>query len=388
LQEQAHQFEFFQAVRLMHWLAREPVDANGPRRPLGGDFAPGQEVVRFRAMPSHSFPAGSVVELRPGGDEAAPPEMTVAFHGLTGPQGVLPQHYTTLLIERVRGKDFALRDFLDMFNHRALSYFYRAWRKYRFPFAYEESAVGNGLCAVPSPTERHGVRSLQPEGRTTNAEDDLFTYVLYCLLGTGGQRGRAEFEDEALLYFAGHFAHWPRSAVALEGILNEYFSIPAAVKQFQGEWLYLAVEDRSALPSTRGKGDSPVFADPLRGYPAKIGTVPGKGQYTALGAEAVIGQRVWDVESKFRIRLGPLSYAEFRRLLPDGDMLRPVREMVRLYAGPHLEFDVQLVLKRHEVPRCRLGGDAAGASRLGWNTWVRHGEFSEDVDDAVFASEG
>ncbi len=162
---------------------------------------------------------------------------------------------------------------------------------------------------------------------------------------------------------AGHFAHWPRSALALEGVLNEYFQIPAAVKQFQGEWLYLAVEDRSALPSASDKG-----------------------QYTRLGSEAVVGQRVWDVESKFRIRLGPLSYAEFRRLLPDGDMLRPVREMVRLYVGLHLEFDVQLVLKRREVPPCRLGGDPAGGARLGWNTWVRHGEFPADVDDAIFTS--
>ncbi len=356
LLEQAHQFEFFQAVRLMHRIAHAPGSA-ASRRPLGGDSALSQEVVRFRATPSHSFPAGSVASLHAGPTAESPQEMTVAFHGLTGPQGVLPQHYTALLIERVRAKDFSLRDFLDMFNHRALSHFYRAWRKYRFPFAYEEVAVGNALRGVPVEAERHGVRSLQT--------DDLFTECLYCLLGLGtdGQRGRAEFGDEALLYFSGHFAHWPRSAVALEGVLNEYFQIPTTVKQFQGEWLYLAVEDRSALPA--------------------LGRL---GQYTGLGTEAVVGSRVWDVESKFRLRLGPLSYGEFRRLQPDGDMLRPICEMVRLYAGTHLEFDVQLVLKHREVPRCRLGGNAAGGSRLGWNTWVRHGEFPADVDDAIFSS--
>ena len=109
------------------------------------------------------------------------------------------------------------------------------------------------------------------------------------------------------------------------------------------------------------------------------------GQYTQLGAEAVIGQRVWDVEGKFRIRLGPLGYAEFRRLLPDGDMLRPLCEMTRLYVGPHLEFDVQLVLKRQEV---RAAASAANRTepRLGWNTWVRAGEFPLDVSHAIFFS--
>jgi type VI secretion system protein ImpH len=341
LREQAHRFEFFQAVRVLHWMA---LDRSGkePRRPLGHDFAPGQEVVRFRGLVSHSFPAGPVVEVRPPCAEGAPEEMTTSFLGLAGPQGVLPQHYTALLIERVRGKDFALRDFLDMFNHRALSLFYRAWQKYRFPFAYEDTTIHE------------------------SGEEDLFTLGLYCLLGlgTGGLRQRADFEDEALLYFSGHFAHWPRSAVALEGVLGEYFGLPVAVKQFQGAWLYMAQADRSMLPSQ----------------------ARGPGQYTRLGSEVVIGMRVWDVEGKFRLRIGPLSYSQFCRLLPDGDMFQSFRQMVRLYVGSHLEFDVQLVLKRREVPRCRLGGDKGGASRLGWNTWVRHGEFRTDVSDAIFSS--
>ena len=31
--------------------------------------------------------------------------MLVTFLGLTGPNGVLPQHYTTLLLQRVRSED-------------------------------------------------------------------------------------------------------------------------------------------------------------------------------------------------------------------------------------------------------------------------------------------
>src|SRR5581483_8630178 len=107
-----------------------------------------------------------------------------------------PPHYTTLLVRRVRAKDFALRDFLDLFHHRTVSLFYRAWEKYRLPFAYERSrADGPGA-------------------------EDLCTFVLYCLvgLGTGGLRGRLDVNDEAFLYYGGHFAHFPRCAVSLEAM--------------------------------------------------------------------------------------------------------------------------------------------------------------------------
>ena len=104
--------------------------------------------------------------------------------GLTGPSGVLPEHYTRLLIERLRAKDYTLRDFLDLFNHRVISLFYRAWEKYRFQFVYEQVKLG----AVGDETE------------------DFFTKCLYCLvgMGTGGLRGRQKIDDETFLYYGGH----------------------------------------------------------------------------------------------------------------------------------------------------------------------------------------
>ena len=101
-------------------------------------------------------------------DGQGPPQMVTTFLGLTGPNGVLPSHYTTLLIERIRAR-ISLRDFLDLFNHRTASLFYRAWQKYRFPFTYEQSCWS-----------------------TAGEPDDLLTQCLYCLLGlgTGGLRGR------------------------------------------------------------------------------------------------------------------------------------------------------------------------------------------------------
>jgi len=345
LYAEAYRFDFFQAVRVLQRLARTAARAepDRPQFPVGQDFAPQQEAVRFRSLPSHGFPTGAVREIRPRQD-TGPPEMVTTFFGLTGPSGVLPRYYTTLMIERIRAKDYTLRDFLDLFHHRLTSLFYRAWAKYRFPFAYEQS--------------RWSV-DVEPE--------DLFTSCLYCLLGqgTGGLRGRLAFDDEVFLFYAGHFAHYPRSAVALEQILADYFALPVVIRQYQGQWLYLSADDQSALPQAQRP----------------------QGLNNQLGSSVVIGQRVWDVEGRFRARVGPLDYAGFRRLMPSGDALRPMSQMMRTYAGPQFACDVQVLLLAAEVPRCRLGGDGSDPACLGWNTWVFSKTVDRDVSDAVFTWE-
>jgi type VI secretion system protein ImpH len=338
-----YRFDFFQAVRVLDSDAR--ADRGGaPRWSVGRDATPSQEIVRFRAPPSLGFPAASIVDLvtRSREQGRVPPEMTVAFLGLTGPSGVLPQHYTALLIERchVKHKDYALRDYFDIFHHRLVSLFYRAWEKYHFQFAFERVQL-----------EKPG-------------EDDDFTFALYSLvgLGTTGLRRRMALDDEAVLYYGGHYAHFPRSAISLEYMLFDYWEIPVEVQQFRGQWLYLSEEEQTALPTA---------ARP-------------KGQNAALGVDALAGTRVWNVQSKFRIKLGPVGYGEFRELMPIGRRLLPLCQMTRLYAGLEFDFDVQVVLRKEEVPWCQLPADADAAPRLGWNSWVRSGPMERDADEAVF----
>jgi type VI secretion system protein ImpH len=342
------QFDFFQAVRLLERVVRERIE-RGETRPVtavGRDSAPERELVHFRTLPSLSFAASAVAGVRlpeaRNGTELPPAEMAVTFLGLTGPVGVLPDHYTTLVLRRLRDRDKTLRDFLDLFHHRLVSLFYRAWEKYRLPFSHE----------------RH---RLDPSD-----EEDLPTWALYCLvgLGTKGLRGRQDVADQAFLYYAGHFSHQPRSAAALEALLEDYFEMPLRVHQLQGQWLALSVEDQSCMPGPECPG----------------------GRNTALGLNLVAGERVWEVQSKFRLRIGPLSFGQFRRLMPSGDGLRALCQMTRTFVGPEYDFDVQAVLLPGEVPWCRLDAEGGGAY-LGWNTWVRNEPFHDPVDDAVFAME-
>jgi type VI secretion system protein ImpH len=353
-------FDFFQAVRLLQQL-------DPGRARVGGSSPPAAEAVRFRAHNSLSFPASAVYNLARPTAAPGPPLLTVTFMGLTGNAGALPRHYTELLLrveKDARGPEkYALRDWLDLFNHRLVSLFFRGWEKYRFPITYERR-------------EKTGV-----------AEPDPFTAALFSLvgLGTPGLRDRlrvavrteadgrprervlARVHDLALAYYGGLLAHRPRCAAGLEGLLHDYFGLAVRVEQFHGQWLQLDPSNQSRLGDAAGN--------------------------CALGVNVVAGERVWDVQGKIRLRVGPLRLADFRSFLPDRTPVAQRKQffalvhLARLYVGPELAFDVQLTLAAAEVPECRLPKGTADGPRLGWDTWVRSQSFARPAEDAVFEGE-
>ena len=133
--------------------------------------------------------------------------------------GVLPYTYSELILERSRAKDHTLAEFLDIFNHRAVSLFYRAWQKPRFPVTY------------------------------SSGTHDHFTHYLLDLIGLGteGLRDRQEIEDEALLHYTALLGMQARSATALEQIIQDYFEVPVEVQQFTGGWYGLDTPTQCAM---------------------------------------------------------------------------------------------------------------------------------------------
>jgi type VI secretion system protein ImpH len=298
---------------------------------------------------------------------------------MTGPQGALPTNYTQLLMRIAREgrgtERTALRDWLDLFNHRMVGVFFRAWEKYRFPVPFFRFAVGRRAAGADEPGAA--------------PDPDRFTQSLFNLIGLGTPALRrrihvdapppqsdpdaapqplARIDDLALLHYAGLFAHKPRNAVGLAAIVRDYFGLPGRVDQFTGQWLYLEPASQSRLPDEEG------------------------GVNCELGVNAVAGERVWDVVSKFRVRVGPLHYAEFVEFLPDPAPVAQrkgiflLSQLVRLYVGIELDFEVQLALRGDEVPGLVLqdAGEGDLGARLGWNTWMPGEQMPETVDDAVF----
>jgi type VI secretion system protein ImpH len=356
LREEPYRFGFFQAVRVLARMFPH-------RRPVGRDEPPGKEIVRFRAHLSTSFPPSEIFDLVVHDDDKRPPDLTVAFMGLTGPMGALPRFYTDLLLERARLKDHTLREFLDLFNHRLISLFYRAWEKNRFWTGFERAELAGQDKRAADPRQH---RSFVLEERP---KIDLFSQCLLDLAGLGiptlryrstvehELTRRTEIEDETLRFYSGLLAQQHRSAIALEGLLSDYFGLHVTILQFSGQWLYLEPENQSCLT---------------------------EGGNIQMGVNLVVGERFWDMQGKFRIRLGPLTYRQFLDFLPLGTAFRPLAHLARLYAGKQFDVDVQVVLLAAEVPWCRLGDTVEAGARLGWNTWIRNHEMTHDATDPVF----
>jgi type VI secretion system protein ImpH len=318
--DEPYRFEFFQAVRLLERMYPD-------RNPVGKDTASTREAVRFRTRQTLSFPPCEIYDLTPdsSGDQR-PPEMMVAFMGITGPVGILPYQYMELVMDRARYKDTALWSFLDIFNHRMISLFYRVWEKYHFPVAYERTGA------------------------------DPFTSHLFGIIGmgTGNLQGQLPFKDQGLLAYSGLIAQRPHSAAAMANVIADYFGVPAKVVQFPGEWLKL--EDNVTSLGARN---------------------------SFLGQSTIAGTRVWSDQSKFRVRLGPMSFRKFQAFIPVGSAYKPASEFVRLFAGLEYEFDMQLVLDAKEVPYAVLNSAANDAPRLGWTSWLKTSEFLHDDDQVV-----
>lgn len=322
--EEFFRFSFFRAVALLERFSPE-------RKRLGKAMDPGEEAVRFTVKPGLAFPPSDIAGL--GRQEPKKPTgMEVSFMGLTGPSGVLPHWYTELMMERVKAGDLTLVDFLNIFHHRLITLFYLAWRRTRLTASFEDG------------------------GR-----DRLSSNLLSLIgLGTEGMRERIELPEESLIFCSGLLGRSVPTVAAVESAVRYMADADVSVEQFVDRMVPLDPSDLTALGSATA----------------------------SLGTNAVCGSFVHDCRSKFRVRLGPVGYRQCCRLLPGGDLLRPIFALVRYMVGIEYEFEILVVLMAGEAPACRLGAVSPDSPRLGWSTWLTSPGTALAQDPHVVFQEG
>jgi type VI secretion system protein ImpH len=174
--------------------------------------------------------------------------------------------------------------------------------------------------------------------------DDPHRGVLLALVGEAGPGlRRPAHERDTLLFYAGLFTAWPRSADRLAAMLSEWMGHPVTVRQFEGAWLSIPISERSRLPKGRDRG-----------------------QFTRLGHDVAIGERSWDTQGRVVIEIDGLALGPFHDLLPDRPDAARLLGLVRAYLGPATDFVINPIMKQDQVPGCALGG----SGRLGWDTWL------------------
>lgn len=327
LRAEPHRYSLFAALRLLEQVYRaEP--RFGEARRLA------QDPLRLQQPPYLSFAPSEVVALR--STEQGMPLLEAYGFGLFGPNGALPLHLTELAFERRRQHaDPTLSDFINLFQHRLLGLFYRAW-------------------AESDPATCHD-----------RPDSDRFRLFLGALSGMGTQQslGRTAVSDYALLSRVALFGSQCRSAEGLQQILSDYFELPVSVRSFVGDWLDIPI----AMQSRLGAGD----------------------ESSCLGTGATLGASSLQAQHKFEIIIGPVGYADFGNFLPGASGLRELSSLIRLYTNDEWQWQLCLQLLHEEVPRMQLGAGSGIGSKLGWSTWlgnVHEAEYQQVVIQGEWAA--
>jgi type VI secretion system protein ImpH len=318
LEKRPYEFGLFPLLRRIECLYDEK-----PR--LGASQRPSEDPIRIGQEPATTFESASLTAFQIA-EDAKPHRLTVRHPGLLGPNGPLPLHLTEYAQQRMRRHgDQTFVRFLDIFHHRMISLFYRAWANNEPTISFDRP------------------------------HSDRFSDYVGAMAGFGMStlRKRDEVADLTKFYYCGRLSGQTKCAEGLQDILCDYFRLPVRIESFVGEWLTLPARDI-----------------------CRLGRDPANG---TLGRSAMLGSRTWGCQHKFRIIVGPLGFDAYESLLPVGDRIRRLIALVRNYIGDELAWDLQLILKREEVPAMRL----SSRSRLGWTAWLGKKPQACDADELV-----
>lgn len=304
LRQEPHRFSLFAALRLLEMLE--------PARPrLGESRRPADDVVRLEQPPHLTFAPSDVAAVEVGSGGRL--RLTQYGFGMFGPNGALPFHLTEYVFERRRHhEDAAVIDFINLFQHRLTSLFYRAW-------------------ADSDPVACHA-----------RQDDDDFAAFVGALVGIFDEsaRERDSVPDYAKFCRAGQIGAGSRSADGLEAVLSDYFCQPIEVREFVGSWLRIPDELRTRLG--------------------------GSDDAAALGRAATLGGASWQRQGRIEVVIGPMSFEAFMQFLPGSRALRALADFIRFYSAGEWAWQARLLVVEGDAPGVALGQ----VGRLGWTSWL------------------
>jgi type VI secretion system protein ImpH len=303
------------------------IAARDPQMPAPGTARlPREEPFRIGQQPSMAFAPREIASLTTSNGRL---DIKLFGLGLWGPQGPLPLHMTEVAYSRTEGhQDHTLVRFTDLFHHRALSLFYRAWA------------------------------SSQSTASLDRPDNDAFSFYVASLIGIDPRETmQSPLPTHARISSAAHLVREARNPDGLASALSQYFGVPMTVEEFVAHWIPLEHLEHT-----------------------KIG-IPGPP--AIMGEGALLGEMIPDRQHKFRLVVGPLDLDQYLRLTPNGEDLPTFVEWVRAFVGHEYDWEVKLLIKPHAAPPAR----ADTSQRLGYSTWLGESMTDEPMVGMVFEPE-
>lgn len=319
ISENPHEFGFYEAMRSIECFYND-------KARLGETLKSSDDMIRLGQTPSAAFAPSTLSTVSTEKDNLL--HLKVLFFGMFGPNGALPLHLTEYANERVRtARDESFIHFMDMFHHRLLCLFYRAWA------------------------------NKEPTVHFDRPENDRFHLYTGSLLGIGtpAVHDRDQMPDNSKMHYAGHMSTQTHHAEGLGSVLQAFFNVPVKIKEYIGEWLVIPEQSRSYLGKSIDGGK--------------------------LGQDAVLGGKSWQRQYKFRVLIGPMDLKEYEGLLPGKAKLDQVSAILKNYVGMEMTWDINLVLKKEAIPKTKLGS----FGQLGWTTWLHSKSMERDANDFLSA---
>ncbi|MCL9667324.1 type VI secretion system baseplate subunit TssG [Rosenbergiella epipactidis] len=270
------------------------LSAAAPQLPLPGNALRWKdENFHLSQAVSLAFPASEIASITWQAEQLA---IKLFSLGVWGPQGPLPLHLSELALTRLQQQDSALIDFIDLFHHRSMAIFFRAW------YAAQDTA------SLDRP------------------ESDRFSYYLRCLSGL--PLPTTPQTKHPLLSAGFQLARKTCAPRDLISTLNALFHLPFQIAEFQSGWISLPVEERCQLAHS-----------------------------CRVGVNAMLGEASYQAGYRFKIGCGPLSYQQYRSLHPDNDALASISRVIQRLTGGHYYFDIQLTLASSSSFPTTLSGE-------------------------------
>lgn len=311
---------------LIRELDRQYKTENREVERTGFSYKVKTDALRFRQEPSLAFPPSDVAGFKPANGKALA-ELTVHCFGLLGCNGPMPLFLTEYVFERSRHfKDDTLKNFLDIFHNRMISLYYRAW-------AVNQITVNRDW------------------------DEDPFAGYIGSLINISEKSGgtRDEIPQDARLFYSGRLIQKDINAEGLYSILSGYFNTEVEIEQFTGQWIPIPHKDRCRLGESEETG--------------------------VMGQTCIAGSRIWDINQKFKLRIGPLPLASYEKMVPGTRGFKHLKAWIDSYVGMSFDWDVQLVLKAKEIPDFTADNNI----QLGFTSWFKKRKDQKDAEDLTIS---